>query len=112
MIFRILELENLNDLGHLKTNAMNEGIFLDLMRRVQRGDMIRIYPMQPDNSQGIRTRAYPCKTGSSEIYEVTEPFEARMEAYNDVALRVRAENGLCLIINVEEIWKVERIWLE
>jgi hypothetical protein len=91
---------------------MNEGIFLDLMRRVQRGDMIRIYPMQQDNSQGIRTRAYPCKSGSGEIYEVTEPFEARMEAYNDVALRVRTENGLCLIINVEEIWKVDRIWPE
>lgn len=89
---------------------MNEGIFLDLMRQVQRGDMIRIYPMPTSNPIGIHTRAYPCKAGSGEIYEVTDPFEARMEAYNDVALRVRTENGLCLIINVEEIYRVEKMW--
>lgn len=91
---------------------MNEGIFLDLMRQVQRGEMIRIYPIQQSNNRSLKTRAYPCKAGSGEVYEVTEPFEARMEAYNDVALRVRTENGLCLIINVEEIGKVERLWLE
>ncbi len=89
---------------------MNEGIFLDLMRRTQKGDMIRIYPLSQDNKMGLRTRAYPCKAGSGEIYEVTEPFEARVEAYNDVALRVRTENGLCLIINVEEIYGIERMW--
>lgn len=89
---------------------MNEGIFLDLMRRTQKGDTIRIYPLPQDNNRGLHTRAYPCKPGSGEVYEVTEPFEARVEAYNDVALRVRTENGLCLIINVEEIYGLERMW--
>ena len=114
LMIRISPNLNLKDLNAFEQFfaccGMNEGIFLDLMAKVLRGDKIRIYPIASDSDSGIKTRAYPCQVGLGEIYIVTEPFVAKMEAYNDVALRVRTDNDLCLIINVEEIRAVERIW--
>ena len=46
------------------------------------------------------------------IFEITETFQGTLDSYNDVAIRIIADNGLCLILLVSELgisFGIERI---
>ena len=88
---------------------MNGDFFLSLMSNVGKGSRLRVFPL---NHGSERAFSFPCKRISGEIFEITEPFEGTLDSYNDVAVRIIADNGLCLILLVIEIgisFGIERI---
>ncbi len=79
---------------------MNGEFFLSLMRNTFRGTRLRIYPLP---AHEVKCYVYSCKNGGSECFEVTEPFEGTLDSFNDVAIRLITDGGICLIIYVKDL---------
>lgn len=79
---------------------MDGEFFLSLMSHVVKGSRLRIFPLELKTEKAF---SFPCRRNNGEIFEITEAFEATLDSYNDVAIRVIAHNGLCLILLVSDL---------
>jgi len=88
---------------------MNGDFFLSLMSNIGKGSRLRIFPLENSSERAF---SFPCKRDNGMIFEITEAFQGTLDSYNDVAIRIIADNGLCLILLVSELgisFGIERI---
>jgi hypothetical protein len=84
--------------------------FISLMSNVGKGSRLRIFPLDLSSEKAF---SFPCRRTNGEIFEITEAFEGTLDSYNDVAIRIITDNGLCLILLVSDLgdsFGIERVW--
>ena len=80
------------------------------MSNVGKGARFRIFPLDKSSEKAF---SFPCRRSNGELFEITEAFEGILESYNDVAIRIITDSGLCLILLVSDIGNsvgIERVW--
>lgn len=53
--------------------------------------------------RGCGPLAFSCSKIDRGIFEITEPFEAKLYSYNDIAVRLIMDYGICPIIYTQDL---------